>query len=243
MFEGKIDAAPALMAALAKAQGEFLPIAKNREVVIKPRESAAYKFRYADLQAVLDATRPALSKNGLSLVQPIVPAEGKGGSVLVTALMHGEGCVLQSEMTLPSSDARDPKQYGALITYLRRYAVTSLLGVAADDDLDESGDDTGAHDKDPLEGATSGARAVRQPRASVKPTTADEPPFTPDSKPANATAGQAGAGEIAWVKKKFEALQLDDASRVETLKRHGAASLESLTMEQFKAVKAELLSV
>ena len=54
------DSIHALYAALAKAQGQFKPIPKNRRGVINPKDPSkrGYEFRYADLQATIDCTRP-----------------------------------------------------------------------------------------------------------------------------------------------------------------------------------------
>ena len=128
----------ALYSALAKAQGEFQPILKNREVQIKMREGGSYKFRYADLEEITAKTRPALAKNGLATIQPIV-ARGNG-TILLTKLVHADGGEIVSEIPLPPSSGGDIKNYGAQISYLRRYAKTSILDVAADDDLDENGE-------------------------------------------------------------------------------------------------------
>lgn len=126
---------PKLAMALAKAQAEFQPIAKNRDVQITMRSGGAYKFRYADLEAILTATRPALNKNGLSIITEVNDGQ------LITILMHESGDERRSTFNLPSAD--DIKAYGAQISYLRRYAITALLGVAADDDLDEDGQEAG----------------------------------------------------------------------------------------------------
>lgn len=145
----KDDAMPELYAALAAAQGQFKPIAKNRTVTIKPREGPAYQFKYADLETILAAVRPGLAANGLAFVQVI--HSDQGGAVMQSAILHSAGGALVSEFGLPSAGERDPKQYGALLTYIRRYMATAMLGVAADDDLEEDGKDAG-EDKRSMEG-------------------------------------------------------------------------------------------
>ena len=84
-----------LSAALAKAQGEFAPIAKNRSVTITKKTGGFFTFRYADLEATIDATRPALSKNGLSIIQPICDDK------LLTIITHSSGQYIESHMPLP----------------------------------------------------------------------------------------------------------------------------------------------
>ena len=127
----KSESIAELSAALAKAQSEFAPIAKNRQVKIQMKSGGSFNFRYADLEATINATRPSLSKNGLAVIQPI--CDGK----LLTIVTHSSGQHIESSMPLPSEIGNDPKQYGALISYLRRYSYQSMVCVMADDDLDE----------------------------------------------------------------------------------------------------------
>lgn len=128
----------ALYGALALAQGEFKAIAKNRTVKIQSAKGS-YTFRYADLEAIMTATRPALAKNGLALVQTL-ESVSDGGTLLITQLVHKDGGRIISEVKLPRYDNGDPKSFGGLVTYYRRYAACPMLGVSADDDLDENGE-------------------------------------------------------------------------------------------------------
>lgn len=126
----------ALYAALSAAQAEFRPIGKNRSVLIRS-ERGAYQFRYADLETILSAVRPALSKHGLAVTQTV---ESYGeDDYLWTRLVHSGGGAIGGRVRLPRP-SNDPKAFGAVITYYRRYALSSLLAVAADDDLDENGE-------------------------------------------------------------------------------------------------------
>jgi len=131
----KSESIAALAASLAKAQGEFTAIAKNRNVKITMKSGGEFKFKYADLDAIIESTRPALSKNGLAIIQPIIDDK------LLTIITHSSGEFIESSMPLPARIGEDPKQYGAHISYLRRYAYQSLVCVMADDDLDSNGDD------------------------------------------------------------------------------------------------------
>lgn len=135
-----------LFASLAAAQGEFDPIVKNRQVRIQMKQGGAYNFRYADLEEITAKTRPALSKHGLATIQIINPSkvarQGFSGLSLFTRLVHKSGAELVSEIEIPGYGG-DIKVLGAGISYLRRYAKSSLLDVAADDDLDENGQEAG----------------------------------------------------------------------------------------------------
>lgn len=203
-----------LYAALAKAQGEFKPVAKNRAVQIRMKEGGTYRFEYADLEALISATRPALAANSLAIVQQVT------GDELITRLVHGDGDTLTSAMSLPRM-GQDPKSYGAALTYLRRYAYSALLCLAADDDLDEDGrdiDDKGGK-PEPEKKATPRRKAEGVPTPGPKPE--DEP---------------ASPGEANWVKAKLAALD-DGAERLEKL---GIMNLQTLTKAQFLAARAEL---
>ena len=117
-----------LTAALAAAQDEFPPIPKNREV-----NAGARKYKYAELATILSAVTPVLAKNGLAVTQRMDVTEH--GTVLVTDLRHTGGEVVSSCLPL-HMDGLQPQALGSLLTYLKRYSLTSLLNVAADEDDD-----------------------------------------------------------------------------------------------------------
>ena len=145
-----------LFEALATAQGEFLPIAKNRTAHIRPEDprKSPYTFDYADMQEIRDKTTPALSKQALALMQ-IVTDKPSGGTHIRTIIAHKSAARIESSLSLVRGDA-DIKSFGASITILRRYIVTAMLNVAGDADLDESSDpDAGAGQSPvPAEGHT-----------------------------------------------------------------------------------------
>ncbi|MFU2757654.1 ERF family protein [Pseudomonas aeruginosa] len=161
-----------LYAAFAKAQGAFEPIAKNREVEIPIKDKntgaqrGSYKFRYADLEEINSKTRKPLSENGLGTMQSIGRSTTTTGTSIYTRLTHAGGACIEDEIPLPAQDKRDIKDYGAIVSYLRRYAKTALLDIAADDDLDANGD----RDDD----TQPGAQAEQQPEGNGKPPYPDE---------------------------------------------------------------------
>jgi hypothetical protein len=131
------QAMAALYAALAQAQAEFQPITKNREVMITMKSGGKYKFRYADLDEINIRTRPALTKYGLGLMQ-IVSSEPNGATFIETRLTHKDGGSVSARLDIKGPrEYPDPKEFGAVVSYLRRYQVTPMLGVAADDDIDQ----------------------------------------------------------------------------------------------------------
>lgn len=126
----------ALAAALALAQEQFEPILKSRQVQVKS-EKGSYTFWYAPLDAVLEATGSALRANGLALIQPL---QGGSPARVRTILMHSSGEWIASEVSLPSTPAK-AQEMGSLITYLRRYAVSAILGVTTEEDDDANSGD------------------------------------------------------------------------------------------------------
>ena len=142
-----------LAAALAKAQGAMNNASMNR---INPH----FKSKYADLAALWDAVRKPLSDNGLSVVQII--RDGR----LHTMLLHTSGQRLCSDYPLPAT-AR-PQEMGSALTYARRYSLSALVGIAADED-----DDANATSKS--------AVADEQAPLSLAPSTADAAPASASS--------------------------------------------------------------
>jgi hypothetical protein len=124
-----------LAAALAAAQGEFPEVKKTRMATITSRNEAGrpHTYKYADLADVMAAIRPVLARHGIAVLQPIVTEPG-GETRLRTELRHGEQREI-SEMPLPIHNLA-PQLIGSLLTYYRRYALTAMLGIAADEDDD-----------------------------------------------------------------------------------------------------------
>lgn len=123
-----------LTEALAAAQAAFPTIAKAHTAEVRGKEGKpGYTYAYADLADVLAGVRPVLAAHGLAIAQTI-EREGNG-NVLVTELRHVGGGRLRSELNLGQS-TNAPQQFGSALTYLRRYALVTLAGVAAEQDLD-----------------------------------------------------------------------------------------------------------
>lgn len=123
----------ALALALAKAQGEFGPVVRDKTVSVTMRSGGKYTFSYAPLESILHAVKPALSKNGLSLTQAMVVHHGK--DYVETTLRHSSGQSISNRIPLFVKE-EGPQAYGSALTYARRYGVTLLLCVSADDDDD-----------------------------------------------------------------------------------------------------------
>jgi len=118
------DGTAELNAALAKAQAAFPKIKREKSV-----NTGSYSYSYASLDAILEATRKPLSDNGLALVQLL-----DGGGIR-TELRHSAGGVVGGTFPLPTIPER-PQDLGSMLTYLRRYAVVAILGIAPEEDDD-----------------------------------------------------------------------------------------------------------
>lgn len=120
----------ALAAALAKAQSTFPAIPRDKEVTVQTRTGGSYKFKYAPLDSILSAVRGPLADNGLAIAQLL------DGDDLVTMLMHKDGASLTGRWPLPQRDGGTVQDLGSAITYLRRYSIQAVLGIAAEEDDD-----------------------------------------------------------------------------------------------------------
>jgi len=117
-----------LYSALAKAQLEM-------EVAKTGSTNPFFKSKYADLAAVVKASRPSLAKNGLSVIQRVLPNEA-GALSLYTRLCHSSGQWMESRMPI-NPPKQDIQTLGSYITYLRRYSYASVVGVVAADEDDD----------------------------------------------------------------------------------------------------------
>ncbi len=126
------DAIDQLAAALAKAQAVIENPARNREVKVKS-DKGSYSFKYATLDAILDAVRGPLTANGLWFTQTL--AETDGRYRLMTTLLHASGQWIGSETPLIVGQ-QSAQAFGSALSYSRRYALIALLGVASDEDDD-----------------------------------------------------------------------------------------------------------
>ena len=113
-----------LAVALAKAQAET-------GIVIRDAVNPFFKSKYATLASVWEAVRPALTKNGLSIVQ--MPSHDEYGYYVETMLIHGSGQWIKNR-TYMKVVKDDPQGVGSLISYARRYALQAMTMVCPEDD-------------------------------------------------------------------------------------------------------------
>jgi ERF superfamily len=129
----------AIAAALAKAQGELINPEKSLTATIRspfPRE-ADRTFRYASLSSGLDIVRKALGKHEIATMQTTAIDHEAGLIRLTTVLAHSSGEWVSSDWPVcPVGETAAPHKMGAALTYARRYALFTLVGIAGEDDLD-----------------------------------------------------------------------------------------------------------
>jgi hypothetical protein len=119
-----------------KALSEF-----QNEVPVIHKGTQGYGYSYADLPAIFEVINPLLKKYNLGFTQPIM------GDTIKTIIFHTEsGETIESLTEIPKGvtlkGMNDYQVLGSAITYLRRYALSSILGLVTDKDTDASGEQT-----------------------------------------------------------------------------------------------------
>jgi hypothetical protein len=128
-----------LASALAKAQGELVNPEKSLVATLSPegRGGTEKTFRYAPLSSGLDIVRKILGQHEIAIVQTTSIDQATGIINLTTVLAHASGEWIASEWPVCAiSETSTPHRMGAALTYARRYALFTLVGIAGEDDLD-----------------------------------------------------------------------------------------------------------
>lgn len=120
----KSDTIAELAKAMATAQGEIENAGKNAA-------NPHFKSRYADLAEVLNTVRPVMSKHGISISQ--FPAFDSGIASVETIVMHTSGEWMTGTSSAPVTK-QDAQGVGSALTYLRRYSLAAIAGIAQEDD-------------------------------------------------------------------------------------------------------------
>jgi ERF superfamily len=133
------ESVSALACALAKAQAELINPEKSLTARIRtgrPGEGER-TFRYAPLSSGLDIVRKTLGQHEIATVQTTAVDQATGIVNLTTMLAHSSGEWIASDWPVcPVSETANPQRMGAALTYARRYALFTLVGIAGEDDLD-----------------------------------------------------------------------------------------------------------
>ena len=129
----------ALATALAKAQIELSNPDKSLIGTIEPQcgEGSARQFRYAPLSSGLEIVRKTLGQHEIATVQTTAVDQANGIINLTTVLAHSSGEWIASDWPICAiAETERPHRMGAALTYARRYALFTLVGIAGEDDLD-----------------------------------------------------------------------------------------------------------
>jgi len=113
----------------------------QQEVPVIHKETKGYGYSYADLPTIFDKINPLLAKHNLGFTQPIM------GNCVKTIIFHtetGETIESLTEITqgVQLKGMNDFQVLGSAITYIRRYALSSILGLVTDKDTDAAGEQT-----------------------------------------------------------------------------------------------------
>jgi len=123
----KSESIKEIASALARFQAEV-------KDPVKDSDNPFFKSKYVELDGLLAAVRPVLSKNGLSFIQS---PGGNGQDITITTLlMHSSGEWIEFDPLTLHAVKTDPQGAGSAITYARRYSLSAILGVAWDADDD-----------------------------------------------------------------------------------------------------------
>jgi hypothetical protein len=150
-----------LIEALCKAQLEFAP-------VVKANLNPQFKSKYADLATIIQATMPALAKNGLAIIQ--TPHVKGRELTMTTLLVHTSDEWISNDLTMPATMRNEltAQTIGSACTYSRRYALQSILGIAAD--LDDDGEQaSGGGSKDAANAVAERKIAEHKAKLAVVP--------------------------------------------------------------------------
>jgi hypothetical protein len=239
------DSIGTIAAALAKAQAELTNPEKSLMATIRspfPREGDR-TFRYAPLSSGLDIVRKGLGRHEIATIQATAIDKDAGLLRLTTVLAHSSGEWISSEWPVCQiTDIASAQRMGAALTYARRYALFTLVGIAGEDDLDAP--DLGTAPKAEVELPQSdyrpqsdghGGLANRLPREGGATAVSGRPVLAPDQSAtlrerlvAELSAFNSPDDATAWAYRNLPAknsLRAGDAQIVEARFRARLASI------------------
>jgi len=218
-----------ISAALVKAQTEFGP-------ALKTHTNPAFRSKYANLSACVEAVVDALNANKIFLMQPTHLCED--GVIVETVFIHASGEQMSSGKLHVPATKHDAQGYGSALTYARRYSLMAACGIAPEDD--------------------DGNAAVRKPEVKAKPEPKPEPiPPKMEGKPGPwqlSVSTTPGNDPESWIELIGEAVKIQigqaasatDVTSIFTVNREIFNELKSQSqakydelMAFFKAAKAQ----
>jgi hypothetical protein len=121
----------ALAPSLIKAQSQMQGITKEGK-------NPAFRSKYVTLDSILDTLRPILTSNGLMLTQGSQEPQAMQAVTVESRIIHTSGEWIATTVTIPVTKP-DAHGLGSALTYGRRYSVSALLAISADEDDDANG--------------------------------------------------------------------------------------------------------
>jgi hypothetical protein len=254
----------AFAAALAKAQAELTNPEKSLTATIRspfPREEDR-TFRYAPLSSGLDIVRKCLGRHEIAAVQTTAIDKEVGLIRLTTVLAHSSGEWISSDWPVcPVSETAVPHRMGAALTYARRYALFTLVGIAGEDDLDapdlpalklnggdrkvENADDAGrvnGHSTSPAITTNGSPHRKPLPRPSNPVLAADASAALRDQLLAE-MANTTGAEELSgWAHRSLPAKNKLTSADAQSVERAFESKLNALPGDQEPATQSAVLN-
>lgn len=120
------------MEQVSKIAPAFIKAKKAFGPALKDKNNPAFKSKYADLGACLEAVDDALLDNGIALYQETF--EDATGVTVETVFLHESGETIRSGRLHVPASKQDPQGYGSALTYCRRYSLMAACGIAPEDD-------------------------------------------------------------------------------------------------------------
>lgn len=194
----------------------LIEVQKNLQPAVKDAENPFIKNRYATLNSVMDTCRSALLDQGVLLTQYPVPVEGENLG-LVTKLVHAESGQFQASLAVIPLSKPDPQAMGSAFTYGRRYALSAMLGIVAEEDDD--GNAACGQAKTPTR--------QRSARTSVRQETGSQKSANPDRRPLSSMLSELGLPELTPCYREY-------------LRSEYGCTTDKLTLEQYQEQKAML---
>ena len=142
---------------------------KNFGAVTFDKTNPHFKSKFASLESMIKATRPALAEKGLIVIQPWMNTP-EGNILMYTSLLHENGDCIKSECLIIRGNKTD-QQLGSSITYARRYQYASLLNLVAEEEDDGEAEE----DRNRRESPYKAQEATNSPKAAITPLTSWKP--------------------------------------------------------------------
>ncbi|MFF2179377.1 ERF family protein [Lysinibacillus sp. NPDC058147] len=126
--------------ALAKSWGELETPKHNATVKVSLKSGGSYSFDYTDLNGIFEAARKVFKENGISVIQNSYTESTERGPLacVETMFLHSSGEWVKS-LPLKFPAATGMQDFGGQITYMKRYSLSAMLGIATEKDDDANG--------------------------------------------------------------------------------------------------------